>query len=563
MKALILAAGLGTRLLPHTQHLPKPLFELGGRPMLERVMDRLTAAGCTGIMINTHHRHRQIEAFVATRRQGPPVTLSHEPVITGTGGAMRNALSYFGDACLVVVNSDLLFDIDLEEVYAFHRRSGQPATLVLHDYPKFNKVSVDPEHGILDFDGTAAGNPDSVRPMAFTGIQVVSPQIQEFLPDSARFSSIDAYRNILSAGVRLSPFDASGCYWRDIGTPESFRDGAFELVAEEVFRGAFPDEDPGEIRRIRLAGDGSDRGWYRAHSGANSLVVADHGITTLGGTCETDAFIEIGRHLCAKGLPVPAIHHADRFSGLVFLEDLGDRHFASAVLEAKKPKDKLSLYRKAIDLLFEMSQRGLAGFDSAWTFQTAEFDAKVILEMECRYFVDSFLVKRLGISADFTEFEDEFLHLANNALKYPLTGFIHRDFQSRNIMVKGERLFLIDFQSGRLGPLQYDLASLLIDPYTGLDEPLCQSLIAYAANRAKRDFAMDVQQFCHSYRYCALSRNLQMLGAFAKLAGEKGKKQFEAYIPAALKTLKRQIGRFDRDEFQKLATFLEEIEVSE
>ena len=144
MKAMILAAGLGTRLLPHTRHTPKPLFTLNRRPMLALIIERLQRAGCTAIIINTHHLHEQIEAFADGLDLSIPVTLRHEPEILGTGGGIRNTADLWSDAPLLVINADIVSDIDFARVYRFHLDHGCPVTMVMHDYPKFNMVSVDP-----------------------------------------------------------------------------------------------------------------------------------------------------------------------------------------------------------------------------------------------------------------------------------------------------------------------------------------------------------------------------------------------------------------------------------
>ena len=125
-------------------------------------------------------------------------------------------------------------------------------------------------------------------------------------------------------------------------------------------------------------------------------------------------------------------------------------------------------YQAIIDSLIALSTQGVEGFDPAWAFQTPRYSRELILERECRYFVDAFLNGVAGLNANFEHFEDEFAIIADGALSHAVEGFIHRDMQSRNIMLKGGRWYFIDFQGGRLGPVQYDLASLLIDPYVGL-----------------------------------------------------------------------------------------------
>ena len=109
-KAMILAAGFGTRLLPFTEQTPKAMFTIGGRPIIDRTIRYLTDAGCSAILINTHHRHHQIEAFIAAGNYPVPVETRYEPEILGTGGGIKNAADFFDHRPFVVLNSDIITD---------------------------------------------------------------------------------------------------------------------------------------------------------------------------------------------------------------------------------------------------------------------------------------------------------------------------------------------------------------------------------------------------------------------------------------------------------------------
>ena len=143
MKALILAAGFGTRLQPYTNHTPKPLFSIAGRPLLDIIIGNLQKAGCEAVIINTHHLHRKIEAFVAARNYSFPVETRYEPQILCTGGAIKNVSDFWDHQPFLVINADIVADIDLSEVYRTHCRQHPPATLVLCDDPDFNSVAVE------------------------------------------------------------------------------------------------------------------------------------------------------------------------------------------------------------------------------------------------------------------------------------------------------------------------------------------------------------------------------------------------------------------------------------
>jgi aminoglycoside/choline kinase family phosphotransferase len=148
--------------------------------------------------------------------------------------------------------------------------------------------------------------------------------------------------------------------------------------------------------------------------------------------------------------------------------------------------------------------------------------------------------------------QDEFSRIADHALATPILGFMHRDMQSRNIMLKDGRYYFIDFQGGRLGPLQYDLASLLIDPYAGLTREEQERLLEYAERRPAILQRPSAEGFRRGFTYCALSRNLQILGAFGFLSTVKGKRQFSRYIPDALRGLAARLADLGSSGFPKL-----------
>jgi aminoglycoside/choline kinase family phosphotransferase len=234
---------------------------------------------------------------------------------------------------------------------------------------------------------------------------------------------------------------------------------------------------------------------------------------------------------------VPRIYDGDTLSGYVFLEDLGNRDLQTVVTETKNSAKMIQLYRSAIDLLIRFSQRGADQFDTTWCYQTPDYSKSMILETECRYFVNAFLNTYLGLEQPYDEFKKEFEFLAENALQHAVQGLMHRDFQSRNIMVKDSNLYVIDFQGARMGPLQYDLASLLIDPYVDLPPDIQSRLLAHCLEQLTDQLDMTAAEFRRCYRYCCLTRNLQMLGAFGFLTRIKLKPHFEKYIPAAVRTL--------------------------
>ena len=552
MKAFILAAGMGTRLGPYTDHTPKPLFPLGGRPLIDRIIRRLEAGGFTDIAVNLHHLAGQIENFIRRQAYRARISLLHEPRILGTGGGIKNLGDFWKTGPLLVINSDISTDIDLKAVYDHHLADRCPATLVMHDRPEFNTVAVDADDNIVAF--SAPDRPPGQATLrAFTGIQVIEPEFIDFTPDEPFFSSIAVYRKMIRAGLKIRALRVRGHFWEDLGTPSRYLETAARFMAREAFATAFgrlPEKTP---VFTKLKGDGSDRTWHRVSSGADSLVAVGHGIRPTPAVCEADAFIHIGRHLHGCGLPVPRLYAADPFSGLAFMEDLGDRHLQETVRGLASREDRAALYRRVIDTLIDLSRKGAVGFDPTWAYQTAAYDRQVILENECAYFVRAFLHLKTELrDISFATLEDEFKNLADKTLALGIAGFMHRDCQSRNIMLRGDDLFFIDFQGGRIGPVQYDLASLLIDPYVALAPELQAELCGYAKQRICAAAGIDATMFAKGYAHCAITRSLQMLGAFGYLSVKKGKPEFADYIPAAVTGLKRALATPEGKAFPKL-----------
>ncbi len=552
MKALVLAAGLGTRLQPYTERTPKPLFTLDGRPLLGRVIDQLIAAGADTIVVNTHHLAGQIEAFLANETFAADIILRHEPEILGTGGAIRNTADIWDSAPFMVVNSDIATDVDFASVYRFHAGHRHPATLVLCHDPDFNTVGVDAQAQVVDFSPAAQDVPGGLKRLTFTGIQVLDPVMIDFIPDGGFAHSIDAFRAMLADGFKIKAFIAADSRWSDIGSPQRYRQAARDIMAAAVFREMGPEKADAPITWKPLAGDGSDRRWYRLRQGNRSVVMVDHGLRMGAPPGEADAFVNIGRHLHARGLPVPRILRADAFVGLVCLEDLGDNHLQTHVAGLSSPGAVASLYRKIIDLLIQISVSGGSGFNPDWTWQTARYDREVIVEKECRYFIDAFVRNYCGRSVAFERIAAESHDLADGILAERAEGFMHRDFQSRNILIAAGHPWIIDFQGGRLGPVEYDLAALLIDPYVALPDAMQETLLDYFIDRYRERSDRPRATIVALYRLCALARNLQMLGAFGYLVKEKQKAHFAAYIPRALENLRRNLAKVETHSFPQL-----------
>ncbi|MFA5110359.1 MAG: phosphotransferase [Desulfobaccales bacterium] len=289
-----------------------------------------------------------------------------------------------------------------------------------------------------------------------------------------------------------------------------------------------------------LAGDGSDRRFYRL-LGSPTAVLLFHPSPPGGDVNENDSYYLIGRHLRERGAPVPEIYAYCREEFWMLLEDVGDISLESAIKRQSQESQIRHWYRQALNLLADMQIKGKEGFDSSWCFDTPALHRPLLWERECGYFVRAFLNLYLGLKTTMEELAPDFERLLTGALPAGTNYFLHRDFQSRNLYIAGGRLRVIDFQGGRLGPLGYDAASLLIDPYVNLNPAWQAELLDYYLEVIASRLEVDPPAFRDQYFHLALCRNLQILGAYGFLTKVKGKDQFARYIPAAVEGLRRRL----------------------
>jgi aminoglycoside/choline kinase family phosphotransferase len=287
-----------------------------------------------------------------------------------------------------------------------------------------------------------------------------------------------------------------------------------------------------------LAGDGSERNFLRVTGDSGSMIVvlpdssADHGLA------EANSAWLIGRHLQACEVPVPQIYGFDQETGVLLCEDLGEGLLHRLIIEEHWSEEQVSkIYMEAIDLLVHMQVVGVRGFSANWCWDSPEYDRSLMLARESGYFLESYCRQLLGISDIPAELEPEFVQLADLAASPSTEYFLHRDFQSRNLMIKDNRLRVLDFQGGRRGPLGYDLASLLIDPYVSLPDRIINKLLSRYQEVAAELTGLDMAGFSEGYYWLSLQRNLQILGAFAFLYKEKGKVFFRDYLRPATESL--------------------------
>lgn len=215
MKAFLLAAGKGERLLPYTQFLPKPLFPILGVPILEIQLKKLLKLGIRDIGINIFHLKEKLLDFLRSFFQKNPVNLSifEEKELLGTGGGIFNAKDFFTNSTLII-NSDILYDFPLEILIEYHQKNKSLITLVCTSNSNSKNVKVDfRKNKVLSFRSKESN-------VFYTGIQIVEPEIFEFL--SPKFDLIDTYIEGLSQGLKISAIVVNDYSFIDIGTLSNY-----------------------------------------------------------------------------------------------------------------------------------------------------------------------------------------------------------------------------------------------------------------------------------------------------------------------------------------------------
>jgi aminoglycoside/choline kinase family phosphotransferase len=304
-----------------------------------------------------------------------------------------------------------------------------------------------------------------------------------------------------------------------------------------------------------LPGDGSQRRFWRVATteDGDTYIAMENTPADDDSRRENLAYLMIGKHLFEKGLPIPEIHSYNLEKGWFIIQDCGDRNLQDLVRHSRA---RTSVYERIVEVLYRLQTEGAQGFNPDWCCQTAKYDQTVMRVYEVDYFREAFLGSYLGLKTDWPELEAPFEHLIKTASEADDHYFLHRDFQSRNIMILDGRIGVIDWQSGRLGPLAYDLASLLIDPYTGLSAKEKRQILETYVRLVKlrdRDGAESVKRY---FTYLAIQRNLQILGAFSFLTMVRNKTYFEAYIPPALESLRHLLDELQDPKLSPLLRFV-------
>lgn len=527
IQGLILAAGYGTRLAPLTDAVPKPLLPVGGKTLLDHAVDNLTRAGCGNIAVNSHHLGEKVARHLDGRADRERFTIFPEAEILGTGGALDNARSFLDLAPhFLIHNGDVLCDAPLAALVRDHVSHGALATLLLVDWPAVNSVVMNAEGTIVRIGGPQEPLKPGQTALTYTGIGVFS---RALLADiGSGFSSLidPLVRAKDQRPGSVRGYAPGGFRWSDLGTPARYLEtlpGDHEATAEI------------EVRRI--TGHGSARRFWRIGLKTSSLVA----MVSPPEDEEFVRFVAIGRWLKERDLGAPDLVAVNEAEHSVLMEDVGADRLYERVLAAEA--DPAHDYGLVVDHLLRLQGATPQARQECPLAVDRVLDTAQ-LRWETDYFRSRFLVGHCGLSKEeVADLDDEFASLAAAVARQPLV-LIHRDFQSQNIHLQGQSVRPVDFQGMRLGPLTYDIMSLLWDPYVALTSTLRENLLerfcarASAAHHPSEVYSMALG--------AGLQRIMQALGAYAFLGHVKNKPDFLEHIPQGLARLRELLDAVER-----------------
>ena len=517
-KAIVLAAGHGTRLRPFTCVTPKPLMPVWGEPMLGRVVAMLREWGVDDIAFNTHCLHEQVKAWADGYRRSATaagdkvkIRVSYEPEILGTGGVLNPLREWIGNEPFFLVNGDIVVENapnPIDKVRDFDSPGIIGCGLVSESGPR--TIEVEPETGFVTnwrsqdagWDGT----------YTYCGIAVLKPDILKFVRDEGYSSIVSAYEDAMMHGEFVKAVKSSEMLWTDAGTIPSYidlnRDGDDNAFSD------FPQvkaaiEAVGAGERVEfLCARGSERVFFRCDKGV--IILYDD-----GNRDENGLYAGHARFLKERGICVPDVLADLPAIKTVVLSDVGT-----------EKKMSLEDYVKVVEALVRFNSLGDdPGIDGINLLPC--FDGET-WAWERDLFKKFCLGARFGRGMpDAVERE---LEAVAAVMEREPKALVHRDLQSTNVLWKDGVPSFIDFQGMRLGPAAYDLASLVYDPYVTFTEGERRALVALYAKKCGRPEIEKVLPFA------AVQRLVQCLGAYGRLASV-GQPQFGQNSLPALQNL--------------------------
>ena len=513
-KAVVLAAGLGTRLRPLTCAVPKPLLPVWGVPILARTVGMLRGWGVDDIVVNCHYLHEQVEKWCAENG----CRASYEPEILGTGGVLNPLRDWIGSDDFYLVNADVLADgIDRCPFRDSDFKAKTPGVeivataLVTEDGPR----TIECEMGESLVTCWKSPDPGWDGTWTYCGIARLRPAVLDYVEPKGFSTIVQAYEKAMMDGRFVKAVKVPDMSWSDAGTVESYID--LNRTDDENAFAEIPQVKAaldGAVKDVEFIGArGSDRCFFRA--GDEIIVVYDDARRG-----ENAKYASHARWLAGKGIPVPKIVRDLPEMKTLVMEDAGSEDLRSRV--SRKGVSRLVEYAPVVEALAKFAALDASSLDlepafgpDLWKWERDLFAEHCLGSRYARPMPDD-VASELERVAERLEGEPKAL--------------VHRDFQSTNILLRGDRCSFIDFQGMRLGPAAYDLASLLYDPYVDIDDKTREALVALYAKKSGRPEIAAVLPFA------AVQRLVQALGAYGRLASV-GHPEFGVHVEKALENL--------------------------
>ena len=330
-------------------------------------------------------------------------------------------------------------------------------------------------------------------------------------------------------------------------------------LVEETVRSRLPFR--GTVKTLTaLAGDASNRRYFRIELGnavPRSVILmqlaepeafkqSEEAVSGSSHHIADLPFLNVQAHLAKAGVSVPALYYYDQAAGLLYLEDFGDVTLSEACANANAAEIE-TRYKQAIEMLVRIQSKATSPADPNCLAFHRSFDVPLLM-WEFDHFLEYGIEARQGKPMredDRTAMRDEFRTISELLAGQPRV-FVHRDYHSRNLMVDGSRLGVIDFQDALMGPATYDLASLLRDAYIALDESLIDRLVDVYLGQLEsgRQLWTNREAFRRLLDFTSIQRNLKAAGRFVYIDRVKGNPKFLADIPRTLGYVKRNLAKY-------------------
>ncbi|WP_297213556.1 MULTISPECIES: sugar phosphate nucleotidyltransferase [Thermodesulfovibrio] len=606
-KGFILAAGFSKRLRPITEHIPKPLLPIAGEVLLDCVYNFLKSSGIERIGINLHYKAKEIEQYIKERGFSLTVFHEKEILNTGGAlynardflkdspflvhnadiywdGNIKEAIKWHIDSgnsitllvhnCppdnkLIIDEEDNLIGINSS---AFSLKPPVAFTGIAIYNPDVLELLPDGPSSVIDlwFKAKAQGFKVKVFPVKYSfWYDIGIPTgFARAVFDKLKRNFTSLFVHPTSVGCEMMEPLGNIVIERDVKIKKPFAGKNIIILPEKEFspeNSLISDCIVGKDFTISISGWQGERETLTHGGSARNYFRENDKVYCLWDEIsqDFDKTVTLGKFLREKGFPVPKIIDVKKEQKLIILEDLGDLTLYSWFQCKRNSEEIINVYKKIIEhvanlhwkISFEASElkANLPEFDYTYFIWESEYFLK-----EC---VEGVFKLNLATIGDtyLADLQQE-LHLIADKLSKAKKVILHRDLQSQNIILKllnarhsntqkaeessfNYKIYFVDYQSARLGPAEYDIASLLWDPYVELNDEIRQELVNYYIEKSSNysAFSISPSNFLEELYLCRIQRHMQALGAYGFLSLKRGKRNFLKFIPAAIKLLYQDI----------------------